>query len=662
MLPALPLHAEIALRLADVRAQGWRASDVSLVLTDAEPGRYALQLRIGQLHLPDGEWRSVSLTCPQLALAAGYHCAQAELQADSPHGVQRAQGSFQYQDDEHWQLSFAGLRLAGGRWRLQAEAAGDWQAELKGDQAALAGLLGLLPAGLLPDWNWQGTVDAELRASGRGAEPANVDIRLSWTGGGYGSPDGLQAAQDVQAEASLAGKRGSDDSWQGRGRLSVATGQWYSDPVFLDLASHPLAVNLAGRWQPGDGTLALRQGDVRLGKLLSLAGQGRVLPLEKAQGKLMLELPDLAGLYPAVLQPLAYSTVFSSLEVAGGASLQLGWSGQHPQSAQLQLKDLYVDDQEGRFGISGLQGTVDWQAAAAGSHEASRLSWDGGHLYRIGFGASGAALQLAGDALRLTTPLSLPLLEGLLRVPRFEVTGLGSDAPIWWAALSAEALSLPALSAALQWPPLDGTLSVQIPAVSYAAGELGVDGELVARAFDGTVRVNGLRLTDPLGAVPGLQAEASLRGLDLEKLTRTFDLGRITGRLDGDVRELQLLAWQPVRFSAELRTPENDSSRHRISQRAVENLTALGNNGAAALSGTFLRFFESFAYDRLLLKVDLAGQRAQLDGIAHPDGGYYLVKGSGLPRIDVIGRNRQVAWRDLVGRLKRIRLEGMQMR
>jgi hypothetical protein len=33
------------------------------------------------------------------------------------------------------------------------------------------------------------------------------------------------------------------------------------------------------------------------------------------------------------------------------------------------------------------------------------------------------------------------------------------------------------------------------------------------------------------------------------------------------------------------------------------------------------------------------------------------VRGSGLPRIDVIGRNRRVAWRDLVERLKEIQVE-----
>ena len=85
---------------------------------------------------------------------------------------------------------------------------------------------------------------------------------------------------------------------------------------------------------------------------------------------------------------------------------------------------------------------------------------------------------------------------------------------------------------------------------------------------------NGLRLTEPFGAVPGLQAEASLRGLDLERLTRAFDLGSITGRLDGDVQGLQLVGWEPVSFAAELRTPRalpprRKPRRYRVQCRAL---------------------------------------------------------------------------------------------
>ena len=77
------------------------------------------------------------------------------------------------------------------------------------------------------------------------------------------------------------------------------------------------------------------------------------------------------------------------------------------------------------------------------------------------------------------------------------------------------------------------------------------------------------------------------------------------------------------------------------------------------MSGTALRAFKDFAYDRIALQVDLAGDTASLDGIAHKDGGYYIVKGAGLPRIDVIGRTREIAWKDLVLRIRDARFDAM---
>ena len=44
-----------------------------------------------------------------------------------------------------------------------------------------------------------------------------------------------------------------------------------------------------------------------------------------------------------------------------------------------------------------------------------------------------------------------------------------------------------------------------------------------------------------------------------------------------------------------------------------------------------------------------------LDGIAPAEdgsGGYYLVKGSGLPHLDIIGHTRTIDWQELLNRLK----------
>lgn len=663
LAPVVSPQAGIGLSLGSVMAEAWQLHGLRLSLGDTTDGAYHLRLAAARLALPGGlgEWRDLALDCPALSLAeGGYQCPALTLRVDTPQGRQQLQGALRYRDAQHWSLRLDGLQLAGGRWQLQGAADGDWQLAVQGRGVTPQQLATLAQITTLPSWGWRGRLDVDAVLQGRDLQPSRLQASLALQQGAWSSADGLQAGEGLSARLRLTARR-SGRAWQGRLQGDWPAGQLYSDPLFVDLGKQPLHLDTALRW-PDDGALQLTGLKLSLGRLLSLAGRATLPPAAPLQGdaELALQVPDLAALYPVLLQPLAYGGALGDLELAGTAALDLDWRGGRAQAVVLRLDGLHLDDRGGRFGLYGLDGVLHWQAA--GESAPSRLQWQGGHLFRVNFGASETRLDLAGGRLRLRRPLALPLLEGTLRIPSLTLDGLDTGHPAWRAALQAEDLSLQALSQALHWPVLAGSLSVKIPAVHYADGLLALDGELQAQAFDGTVRVSGLELREPLGPAPLFKAEASLRGLDLEQLTRTFDFGRITGRLDGDVRGLQLVGWQPVAFDAELRTPPDDDSRHRISQRAVENLTALGNNGAVALSGTFLRFFESFSYDRLRLQVKLSGQIAELDGIAHPDGGYYLVKGAGLPRIDVIGRNRQVAWRDLIKRLRGIRLKGAQVR
>jgi hypothetical protein len=129
--------------------------------------------------------------------------------------------------------------------------------------------------------------------------------------------------------------------------------------------------------------------------------------------------------------------------------------------------------------------------------------------------------------------------------------------------------------------------------------------------------------------------------------------------VDVDVKGLELVRWKPVRFDARLESSPGDYSR-TISQRAVENISALGGAGAAALQRSFLRFFERFRYRRLGLSCRLAGGVCEMGGVAEAPGGYVIVEGGGIPAITVIGYNRAVGWSELLERLQRITQENVR--
>ena len=57
-----------------------------------------------------------------------------------------------------------------------------------------------------------------------------------------------------------------------------------------------------------------------------------------------------------------------------------------------------------------------------------------------------------------------------------------------------------------------------------------------------------------------------------------------------------------------------------------------------------LRFFEQFRYDRIGIECQLRNEVCLMSGVEPRADGYYLVKGRGLPRIDIIGNQGRVDW------------------
>jgi len=172
--------------------------------------------------------------------------------------------------------------------------------------------------------------------------------------------------------------------------------------------------------------------------------------------------------------------------------------------------------------------------------------------------------------------------------------------------------------------------------------------------FNGTVSMNNLKIDDPLGTVPKLYADFDMRNIDLGDFTRTFNFGAIEGKLEGEVHDLQLENWKPVRMDARVQTMDGKHLK-KISQRAVENITALGGEGAAAaLQRTFLRFFKEFNYEKIGMSCKLRQDLCEMGGIESTPTGYVIVKGSGIPAVTVNGYTKYVSLNDLLGRIKRI--------
>jgi hypothetical protein len=609
---AVDAHAvdQASFAIGRLQGDGWQAESVRVQLALAQ-GSGELQAAVLALPPPIGVLRGLRVRCQPLRLDdVAIDCPRAQFRLQhGPLDAPDFSGGFRYEfSSGALQFRVDNLPLGGTRVKLAArQRNAEWHAELTAPALSLSRADGTLASDQL-------ALDLALRA------------------------------------------RPQPDGWDFELQLEAPRGQAYIEPVFLDLGGGAVQLQAAGRWQAAQKRLTL--GALRLEQPGTLRAHGALaLDFSGAQRLQLLQLQIEEAVLPAAytryLQPFLIGTVLDSLETAGRFEGSLGLAAGGLEHLRLTLDELHLDDKKRRFALYGASGLLDWHADPAVATE-SRLRWVGGNAYRLDFGAAELRLQSRGRDLRLPAPLRIPLLDGGLDIRRFELAAAGTPAMrVAFDAVLAP-VSMERLCRALGWPVFGGTLSGTLPTMEYREGNLSVGGTLAANVFDGRVEVDRLRLEQPFGALPRLSADMKIRNIDLEAATNAFSFGRITGRLDGDVKNLRLLKWRPVAFDGRLYTTPGDNSRHRISQRAIENISDLGGGGAAGvLSRGFLRFFEDFAYDRIALGCRLQDGVCHMSGLeSHRSGGYYIVKGRLLPRIDVIGFATRVSWDSFVEQLK----------
>ena len=651
----------IHLELGSIEAAQWSVQDavLELGLGAAEP---ELVLHIAQLRLGKHQFRAVKLDCRVFTLTTDrVDCHQAKLGfvSDSI----RAEGlpaSFSWQfPGRRLSVKVNGLALAGGKVGLVFSANPQtWQLNISMAQTGVAGLAARVRqfTPRVPDAGYQGRLSGSLTLSGAASALQRVSWQLKTRSLAYDSPAGDQAAEDLQLSSRGQAQRHAG-TWQVRASISALAGALYSDPLYLEFTpAHPLHLSAEFDWQQSVARLVLHhlsfnQPQYVRGSLSGSWRQGQATPLESLQ--LQLDEAVLPAFYTTWLQPWLVGGAAGKLETAGRLSGSLSLAANALQSAQLNLDKVTLREHSGVFGVKDLNGTLYW--GGQGKPLRSSLRWQGANLYKLAFGPADLSLQTQGRHVQMTQPLVVALLDGELHVDSFSL-GQDDEGFQWSLDGMLTPVSMQAFSRALGWVPLSGKLSGMIPKMHYNKGELTLGGVLLVQAFDGDITVRNLHIRQPFGLVPRLWADVRINQVDLETLTRTFDFGRIEGRLNGEVNRLYMEDWQTVAFDAWLKTPRGDHSRHRISQRAVDSISSIGGGGVGgAVSRILLRFFEDFPYRRLGIRCRLENGICHMGGVADlPSGNsYYLVQGRTLPpRLDIIGYSRQVDWISLLDRLR----------
>ena len=612
--------ADVSLEIADIAAPDFSARDLTLIL----PEDGSADLHIGELHIQQHNLRKLRLRCKHFTLStADMRCHNGTLD------------------------QFPGMTL---EFSHNFETA-DWQIFAQLHRFKSKSLTSFLPSDL-PQLT-QGTLSGILRVSGNasGANALNVDAQLAEIG--FSDASGLHAAENLHGTVKLNATR-KVASWNWQAEMAWQSGELFWQPLYLGGGGRSL--NTSGSYDGAQFKVEQAAVDLpEIGRVQFAAlwdgEQGRLLDATVRGDHLAL-----GKLFADYARPFLDKGTLAESNLYGHASVNWHYRDGATQALHLTLRDAGMADAERRFALLGVNSEIDWQADAPRTAE---IAFAGGALLGVPLGSGQWTVQMRGMEFGVAQGV-LPVLDGELELRDFRLHR--EDAAWHWQfAASLSQISMEQFSRAAGWPKMLGTLAGSIPGVSYDGNEINVDGTLLFNVFDGTVAATQLKLADPFGRAPHLFGNLSMRELDLDLLTRTFSFGNMQGRIDVDVNNLELQDWRPARFDARIASSAGNYPK-KISQKAVQNISALGGAGAAAaIQRSYLRFFENFGYDRIGWSCVLRNGVCAMGGVDDGNGGTYaIVKGGGIPAITVMGYNRAVSWDELITRLKRVTQGNMQ--
>ena len=500
-----------------------------------------------------------------------------------------------------------------------------------------------------------GTLDGHLRVHAPAAKPLQIIGPLAITGAAFETPDASIAGESLGARFAI--------DYRKTPQLTTVLvdgglhgGEFLAGNAYVALPQTPVAVRIQASQYANEGwrlpAMTWRDDGTLVASGSAAFGQdSRLQALD-----LHLRSGDVA--------PLGKRYLSGWLAVAGLGDMQLNGAveadvrvidgGLH--EASLTLHDVDMNDSKSRFRFDNLNGTPRFSATTPVSGE---LNWSGGQIYGLDFAAATLPIDSSHGELHLRDAVSVPVLGGsvrfdglTLRPPSGET---GADIRF---GLTLDRLDIGQLAKALHWPAFVGQLSGRIPNARYADERLQFDGGLTMQVFGGSVQASALSMERPFGVAPSLTADLALDNIDLQSLTGVFDFCSITGRLAGRIDQLRLVDWTATAFDAELHTVKVRGVPRRISQRAVQNISSVGDASfTTSLQSRLIGLFNDFGYSRIGISCRLGNEVCAMGGLAGADtsgsetGGFTIVEGAGIPHLTVVGFHRLVDWPTLVERL-----------
>jgi hypothetical protein len=224
--------------------------------------------------------------------------------------------------------------------------------------------------------------------------------------------------------------------------------------------------------------------------------------------------------------------------------------------------------------------------------------------------------------------------------------------------LTLKGLDMSLLSRDITGMDMTGMIQADFPVITYKDGAWYIQGKAVAEVFGGKVEAMNMSARDLFSSSQKITADLTFEGINLEKVTEKIKIGKMTGIIQGALRNFEMEYGQPSRFIFDVDSVKTKGVKQEISVDAINNISILGTGSGLGgmLDAGIRRFFREYPYSRIGIQCTLENDNFSIRGKIHEDGTEYLVRRAFLRGVDVINQNPQnvISFKDMQDRIRRI--------
>ena len=519
-------------------------------------------------------------------------------------------------------------------------------------------------------WTTQGkgAVETELQGTYANGQPSfSGRVTLSFSQGGFSSPDSTTAAQGVSGKIilklqyaspeeklafSIRGEErdgeflwgkyygnlaGQEASLSVDGRLSLGDGrdgEFRGSLDFFQTGDY----SFRGGGNPNDWTLHVTIANVSHAKIVETLLKDWLKDL--SPGLANLSVTGTSGLEGVIRREGEATTVAGAYRMTGttfkAPDLQLAIQ---EMAAEVPF-DLVYPSAGKQASLSPTPGIIRFNAI-----QRRRLAIDSLQV----------PLVIARNALVVPDPVVVPFFGGRIRLYGLQVDDVLFPSRYHFG-VEVEGVDLGRLTRRLTGTEYPGVVNADLGQMTYQNNRIASEGRAVIGIFGGQIEASNFFAENLGSASRRFGGDIAFRNINLEEVTRKIAIGKMTGIIQGSLRNFVMEYGQPASFTLEVESVPARGVAQRISMDAIQSISILGTGADSALNQGITRFFREYPYSKIGLRCVLTNDQFSVNGTIHEGGKEYLVRRGFLRGVDVVNQNPEnvISFRDMQERVQRI--------